>query len=44
MRYSVRKRIDNLSGIERDGYGKVLRSCPGCIEDAANILSEKLGE
>ena len=24
--------------------GKVLRSCPGCIEDAANILSEKLGE
>ena len=24
--------------------GKVLRSCPGCIEDAAKILSEKLGE
>ena len=24
--------------------GKVLRSCPGCIEAAAKILSEKLGE
>ena len=24
--------------------GKVLRSCPGSIENAANILSEKLGE
>lgn len=24
--------------------GKVLRSCPGCIEDAANILAEVLGE
>lgn len=24
--------------------GKVLRSCPGCIVDAAEILSEKLGE
>ena len=30
-----------LKGIDT---GKVLRSCPGCIEDAAKILSEKLGE
>lgn len=30
-----------LKGIET---GKVLRSCPGCIEDAALILAEALGE
>ena len=35
------QKVRELKGMDT---GKVLRSCPGCIEDAANILSEKLGE
>ena len=35
----------NLPGIKRNGYRQGTSfSCPGCIEDAAKILSEKLGE
>ena len=43
---SLRKKNGSTNCRELKGMdtGKVLRSCPGCIEDAAKILSEKLGE
>ena len=41
MIVSARKMVLQFKGMDT---GKVLRSCPGCIEDAAKILSEKLGE
>lgn len=41
-RFRKKNGADDCSTIKGKNGGPVLRSCPGCIEDAANILEELL--